>query len=122
MPTVLLVDDDRDVRSMLETVLDGAGFDVAAHDNGRAAVRDALRRVPDLAVLDVSMPGMSGLDVCRELRAHPETAQLPIVLLTALGQWLDVASGFAAGADDYVVKPFSPRDLLQRIEQLLGPA
>ncbi|MER7273207.1 response regulator [Dactylosporangium sp. NPDC000244] len=122
MATVLLVDDDHGVRTMLQVVLDTAGFEVAAHDNGSAAVRDALERVPDVAVLDVSMPGMSGLDVCRELRADPRTAQLPIVLLTALGQWLDVASGFEAGADDYVVKPFSPRDLLQRIEQLLGQA
>jgi two-component system phosphate regulon response regulator PhoB len=67
------------------------------------------------------MPGMSGLDVSRELRAHPQTAHVPIVLLTTLGQWLDVSSGFDAGADDHVVKPFSPKDL-HRIERLLDPA
>ena len=122
MTTVLLADDDQGVRTMLSIVLGTAGFEVAAHCDGESALQDALHRVPDVAVLDVSMPGMSGLDVCRRLRAHPQTAQVPIVLLTALGEWLDVSSGFDAGADEYVVKPFSPKDLLHRIEQLLDPA
>jgi two-component system phosphate regulon response regulator PhoB len=93
---------------------------VTAVDNGLAALSAARERPPDLVVLDVMMPGMSGIDVCRQLRGEPATAALPIILLTARAQEGDVEVGFGAGADDYVVKPFSPRELVSRVEAALA--
>jgi DNA-binding response OmpR family regulator len=88
-------------------------------DNGPAALSAAQKKPPDLVVLDVMMPGMSGIDVCRELRGHRLTAALPVILLTARAQETDVATGFGAGADDYVIKPFSLRELTARVRAVL---
>ncbi|AEV83214.1 chemotaxis protein CheY [Actinoplanes sp. SE50] len=120
MTSVLVVDDDPTVLEIVETVLRSGGLDVDACRDGRDALRVAHEHVPDLAVLDVTMPGMTGLEVCRALRGDAETADIPIILLTGRGQWLDVASGFDAGADDYLVKPFTAQDLLTRVEALTG--
>ncbi|HKS99609.1 MAG TPA: response regulator transcription factor [Rugosimonospora sp.] len=121
MATVLIADDDPMILDLVSAILASGGFDVSAHPNGRDAVEAALLAPPDCAVLDVAMPEMTGLEVARALRADAHTAGVPIILLTARGQWLDVASGFDAGADDYMVKPFSPRDLIARIDRLLDP-
>ncbi len=118
MTSVLVVDDDPLILGSLELVLRGNGIDVATRHTGSDGVRAAHDRPPDCAVVDVSMPGMSGLDVCRALRADELTTEVPIILLTGKGQWLDVASGFGAGADDYLVKPFAAQDLLTRVEAL----
>ncbi len=122
MTTVLVADDDRIVLDMVTFILDAAGFEVTAYTDPQRALQAALATPPDCAVLDVSMPQMSGLEVCRALRADARTAGTPVILLTARGQWLDVSSGFDAGADDYVVKPFGPQDLLTRVTALLDPA
>jgi two-component system phosphate regulon response regulator PhoB len=118
MTSVLVVDDDPIILDVVEMVLRGRGLDVDTRSSGRDAVRAAHDRHPDCAVVDVSMPDMSGLDVCRALREDELTSDIPIILLTGRGQWLDVASGFDAGADDYLVKPFTPQDLLTRVEAL----
>ena len=118
MTSVLVVDDDPTVLEIVETVLRSGGIDVDTCRNGRDGLRAAHEHVPDLAVLDVTMPGMTGLEMCRALRGDAETADIPIILLTGRGQWLDVASGFDAGADDYLVKPFTAQDLLTRVEAL----
>ena len=120
MTAVLVADDDADIRDLVAFKLEQAGFDVRAVDNGLAALESARSVPPDLVVLDVMMPGMSGIDVCRELRADGSTATLPIILLTARAQEGDVEVGFGAGADDYVVKPFSPRELVSRVEAVLA--
>jgi two-component system phosphate regulon response regulator PhoB len=120
MTAILVADDDLDIRDLVAFKLEQAGFDVTAVDNGLAALSAARQDPPDLVVLDVMMPGMSGIDVCRELRGDPTTATLPIILLTARAQEGDVEIGFGAGADDYVVKPFSPRELVSRVEALLA--
>jgi two-component system phosphate regulon response regulator PhoB len=121
MTSVLVVDDDPMMLHLLERVLQSGGLAVSTCTSGRDAVRAVRDRVPDCAVLDVTMPGMSGLDVCRALRGDARTASMPIILLTGRGQWLDVASGFDAGADDYLVKPFKVHDLLARVEALVNP-
>jgi two-component system phosphate regulon response regulator PhoB len=118
MTSVLVVDDDPIILDVVEMVLRGRGLDVDTRSSGRDGVLAAHDHHPDCAVVDVSMPDMSGLDVCRALREDQTTSDIPIILLTGRGQWLDVASGFDAGADDYLVKPFTPQDLLTRVEAL----
>ena len=118
--TILIADDDADIRDLVSFKLEQAGFDVVAVDNGLAALSAAREDPPDVVVLDVMMPGMSGIDVCRQLRAEQRTAALPIILLTARAQESDVEVGFGVGADDYVVKPFSPRELVSRVEAVLA--
>jgi two-component system phosphate regulon response regulator PhoB len=120
MTAILVADDDTDIRDLVSFKLEQAGFDVTAVDNGLAALTAARQEPPDLVVLDVMMPGMSGIDVCRELRADSSTAGLPIILLTARAQEGDVEVGFGAGANDYIVKPFSPRELVTRVEAVLA--
>ena len=120
MTAILIADDDPDIRDLVAFKLEQAGFDVTAVDNGLAALDSARQVAPDLVVLDVMMPGMSGIDVCRELRGDSSTSGLPIILLTARAQEGDVEVGFGAGADDYVVKPFSPRELVSRVEAVLA--
>ncbi|MDP9431800.1 MAG: response regulator [Actinomycetota bacterium] len=120
MTRVLVADDDRDIRELVAMKLRGAGYEVTTVENGPDALASALGAVPDLAILDIMMPGLTGIDVCRELRASEETRTLPIILLTAKAQEADVEVGFSVGADDYVVKPFSPRELASRVQAVLA--
>jgi DNA-binding response OmpR family regulator len=117
---LLVADDDRDIRDLVAFKLEQAGYEVQAVQDGVAALDAARADAPALVVLDVMMPGLSGVDVTRELRADPRTASVPIILLTARAQEADVESGFATGADDYVVKPFSPRELVSRVQAVLA--
>jgi DNA-binding response OmpR family regulator len=120
MTAILVADDDMDIRDLVAFKLEQAGYEVTAVDNGLAALTAARQVLPDLVVLDVMMPGMSGIDVCRELRGDRSTSDLPIILLTARAQEGDVEVGFGVGADDYIVKPFSPRELVSRVEAVLA--
>ena len=120
MTVLLVADDDADIRDLVAFKLEQAGFEVIAVEDGQAALEQARARRPALAVLDVSMPALSGIDVCRMLRAEPATAGMLIIMLTARVQEQDVQGGFNAGADDYVTKPFSPRELVSRIQALLS--
>jgi DNA-binding response OmpR family regulator len=120
--TVLVADDDADIRDLVAFKLEQAGLEVLAVGDGQTAVETARSLLSTLAVLDVSMPGLSGIDVCRTLRAEPATAGMLIIMLTARVQEQDVEGGFSAGADDYVTKPFSPRELVSRIQALLTRA
>ncbi len=122
MTVVLVADDDADIRDLVAFKLEQAGLEVVAVEDGQAALEQARARQPTLAVLDVSMPGLSGIDVCRMLRAEPSTAGMLIIMLTARVQEQDVEGGFSAGADDYVTKPFSPRELVSRIQAMLSRA
>ncbi|MFE9442173.1 response regulator transcription factor [Streptomyces sp. NPDC006602] len=122
MASVLIADDDIDIRDLVAFKLMQSGHQVTVVEDGMAALQAARNQPVDLALLDIRMPGMSGLDVCRELRAAPETAALPVILLTARSQEGDIETGFAAGADDYIVKPFSPRELNSRVQAVLTRA
>jgi DNA-binding response OmpR family regulator len=116
---VLVVDDDPTVSDVVRRYLERAGLAVEVFGDGESALRRALHQPPDLVVLDLMLPGMSGLDVCRRLRADQQT---PIVMLTALGEESDRVLGLERGADDYVTKPFSPRELALRVASVLRRA
>jgi len=120
-PLVLVADDDEDILQLLAFRLERAGYEVVRAHNGKQALRLALERHPALAVLDVMMPGLDGYEVTRELRRHEVTSTMPVILLTARAQASDVSRGMAAGADDYVKKPFDARELKDRVERLLRP-
>ncbi|MEA2703786.1 MAG: two-component system, OmpR family, alkaline phosphatase synthesis response regulator PhoP [Actinomycetota bacterium] len=129
MKTVLVVDDDADIRELLVWKLTQAGYgtmDEADGVAGLAAASGASQKAwgvrPDLVLLDWTMPKKSGIEVCRALREDPLTAAIPIILLTAKAQEAEVERGFAAGADDYIVKPFSPREMLRRVGAVLARA
>jgi len=116
---ILIADDEADVLTLLDTRLTASGYEVLRASDGIAALARARKEEPVLAVLDVMMPGISGLEVCRTLKADPKTSQMPIILLSARSEEVDRVLGFEFGADDYVLKPFSPRELTLRIEALL---
>ena len=120
-PLVLVADDDEDILQLLTFRLERAGYEVVPAQNGTEALRLALELHPALAVLDVMMPGLDGYEVTRELRRHEVTSVMPVILLTARAQASDVSRGMAAGADDYVKKPFDARELKDRVERLLRP-
>jgi DNA-binding response OmpR family regulator len=117
---ILVADDDVDIRELVEFKLSTLGHEIVAVADGAAAVDACRAQRPDLAVLDVMMPGVSGLDAIRAIRADPALADLPVILLTARAQESDVETGFDSGADDYITKPFSPRELASRVEALLA--
>jgi DNA-binding response OmpR family regulator len=119
-PLVLAADDDPDILSLVVFRLERAGYEVLTAADGDEALRLALERNPDLAVLDVMMPKLDGYEVTRRLRAHEPTSRLPIILLTARVQEADITRGFEAGADDYIKKPFSPQELRARVHAILG--
>lgn len=120
-PLVLVADDDEDILQLLSFRLERAGYEIVQARDGDEALRLALELVPALAVLDVTMPGLDGFEVTRELRRNAATSTTPVILLTARAQATDVARGMAAGADDYVRKPFDARDLADRVDRLLHP-
>jgi two-component system, OmpR family, response regulator MtrA len=117
---ILVADDDVDIRELVEFKLSTMGHEIVAVGDGAAAVEACRADKPDLAVLDVMMPGVSGLDAIREIRADAALADLPVILLTARAQESDVETGFDSGADDYITKPFSPRELASRVQALLA--
>ncbi len=119
---VLIVEDDADIRELIRYNLAQEGFIVEEAADGVQALDKVKRRVPDLMVLDLMLPGMPGLQVCRQMRAERETAHLPILIVTAKGTEVDKVLGLEMGADDYVVKPFSPRELVARVKALLRRA
>lgn len=116
---VLVADDDPVVREVLQTTLESRGYAVVAVADGSSAIEAAKRFTPSLALLDWLMPGVYGPDVCAALRADPVTEGIPLVLLTTQGQERDVAHGYRSGADEYVTKPFHPREVLAVVERLL---
>ena len=117
---VVVADDDVDIRDLVELKLTQAGYEVRAAANGVEALDDIRRDPPQLAVLDVMMPGLSGIDVLREIRADDTLKDVRVVLLTARSRDTDVDMGFSTGADDYLIKPFSPRELVHRVAALLA--
>jgi DNA-binding response OmpR family regulator len=118
-PLVLVADDEEDIRALVAFRLERAGYEVITAADGEEALTLATNRLPDLIVLDMMMPKANGLEVTRSLRGHEATKAIPVILLTARAQEADVASGFEAGVDDYVKKPFSPKDLQLRVQALL---
>jgi len=122
VPSVLLVDDERDLLSLLDFNLRAAGFETLLATTGEQALAQLRRRVPDLVVLDLMLPDVPGTEVCRQLKSDPRTKRVPVVMLTAKGEEVDRVVGFELGADDYVTKPFSVRELVLRLKAVLRRA
>jgi CheY-like chemotaxis protein len=118
-PTVLVVDDDPVIQKLLQVNFEMEGYTVVTASDGLEGLERARSEAPDVIVCDIMMPRMDGLEVTRALKGDPNTAAIPILLLSAKAQQADVAAGQASGADDYVTKPFDPLDLLQRVAGLL---
>jgi len=113
--SILVVDDDRNLRSIIARNLELAGYSAREVATGDAALAYMDTDVPDLVLLDVMLPVMDGYEVCRRIRKHPTCAHIPIIMLTARGETEDAVMGFEAGADDYIIKPFSPQEMLARV-------
>jgi two-component system phosphate regulon response regulator PhoB len=116
---ILVVDDEEDLLELVNYNLGREGFRVECVSSGEAALAAARRSLPDLIVLDLLLPSVDGLEVCRLLKNDPKTKHIPIIMLTAKGEESDMVSGLELGADDYMTKPFSPRVLLARIKAIL---
>jgi DNA-binding response OmpR family regulator len=117
--TILVIDDEKDLQELVRYNLEKEHYDVIVASDGRTGLDIALRHRPDLVVLDLMMPGIDGLEVCRGLRTDDRGKRIPLIMLTAKGTESDRVVGLELGADDYVVKPFSPRELVARIKALL---
>ena len=119
---IMVVEDEEALTTLLRYNLDAEGYEVETVARGDDADTRLKERVPDLVVLDWMLPGLSGIELCRRLRARPETKQLPIIMLTARGEESERVRGLATGADDYIVKPFSVPELIARVRALLRRA
>lgn len=118
--TVVLAEDDVDIRDLVQIVLEGLDLQVKAVGTGAEALAACRADAPRLLLLDITMPGMNGLEVCRAIRADDELHDLPVILMTARAQASDVAAGIEAGADTYIIKPFGPIELREHVEAILG--
>jgi two-component system phosphate regulon response regulator PhoB len=119
MKPILVVEDEKDIRDLVEYHLRQAGFSVASAVDGSSALTEAKRQTPSLVILDLMLPGMDGKDVCRALKSNPAMGHIPIIMLTARSEEMDRIIGLELGADDYVTKPFSPKELVLRIKAIL---
>ena len=118
MERVLIVDDDPDIQRLVSYNLTQAGYAVATAETGRKALESVQIHPPDLIILDLMLPDVDGIEVCRTLRQCETSRRIPIVMLTARGEEIDRVIGFELGADDYVMKPFSPRELVLRVKSI----
>jgi DNA-binding response OmpR family regulator len=119
MTKILIAEDEPDIRELVTFMLRFSGYEVVAAANGEDAVLTAGRELPDLVLLDVRMPRMTGYDACRLIRANPDLRNVPVVFLSAKGQESEVRSGMEAGAEEYLLKPFSPMELTNRVRAIL---
>ena len=117
--TVVLAEDDVDIRDLVQIVLEGLDLEVTAVGTGSDALEACRELGPRLLLLDITMPGMNGLEVCRAIRADEKLHDLPVIIMTARAQASDVAAGIEAGADTYIIKPFGPIELREHVEALL---
>jgi phosphate regulon transcriptional regulator PhoB len=116
---ILIVEDEPDILELLHFNLEKAGFETYRAEDGEQALLLAKKHLPDLILLDLLLPGLTGLEVCRQIKQNPELQHIPIIMVTAKGEEMDRVVGLELGADDYVVKPFSLREIILRIQKLL---
>jgi two-component system alkaline phosphatase synthesis response regulator PhoP len=117
--TILVVDDEEDIQELLKFNLSKEGYDVLVADSGEKAIELTRSKKPHMVVLDLMLPGMDGLEVCKKIKSDSKTSEIPILMLTAKGEESDIVTGLELGAEDYVVKPFSPKVLIARIRKIL---
>lgn len=120
MARILIAEDERDIRDLITFTLKYAGHEVIPTANGEEAYQTALQEVPDLILLDVRMPRMTGYEACREIKANAATQAIPVVFLSAKGQESEVRTGIEAGAEEYILKPFSPDQLIANVREILS--
>lgn len=119
MARILIAEDEPDIRNLILFTLNFAGHQVTMTSNGEEAVKTALQELPDLILLDVRMPRLNGYDACKRLKADPTTQHIPVVFLSAKGQESEIQTGMEAGATEYILKPFSPDQLTERVRAIL---
>lgn len=119
MSKILIVEDDPDIRELLRFNLEKAGYNLFLAEDGEKALTQARKHSPDIILLDLMLPGVDGLEVCRTLKQDPELQRIPVMMVTAKGEEMDRVVGLELGADDYVVKPFSLREVVLRIRKIL---
>lgn len=120
MTRILIAEDEKDIRELIIFTLQFAGFEVIATSNGEEACNKALETLPDLILLDVRMPRMTGYEACKTLKANEKTQGIPVVFLSAKGQDSEVQIGLDMGAAEYIIKPFSPDQLTERVQAILA--
>lgn len=118
-PYILLAEDEAPIHTMVRYNLEKEGFEVAVAEDGREALEMLEDRLPDLVILDWMIPGVDGIEICQQLRRRSDTRSLPVIMLTARGEEQDRLEGLDSGADDYVIKPFSPKELIARVRAVL---
>ncbi len=116
---ILLIEDEEDIAALIKLQADISGYKLHIEVDGINGFRAVEREKPDIVILDIMLPGQNGFDVCRKIKSHPEIKGIPVVILTAKGEELDVVLGLELGADDYIVKPFSPKVLFSKIKTIL---
>jgi len=122
MAKILIAEDERDIRDLITFTLQYAGYEVTATSNGEEAYAKAKEILPDLILLDVRMPRMTGYEACEKIKSDPLTERIPVVFLSAKGQEVEVKTGLEAGAEEYILKPFAPDQLTERVRAILaGP-
>jgi DNA-binding response OmpR family regulator len=117
---ILVAEDEKDIRRLISFTLERAGFEIIEATDGKQALDMAILHLPDIILLDVMMPQMDGYEVCRRLRAEPSMVNTPVLFLSAKGQHHEIGEGLSAGATDYIVKPFTPRELVAKVKELAG--
>jgi CheY-like chemotaxis protein len=122
MKRILIAEDERDIRDLIAFTLRFAGYEVLTANNGEEAVAMTQKELPDLVLTDVRMPKMTGYEACKLIKADPTTQHIPVVFLSAKGQEAEVQSGLAAGADEYLLKPFAPDQLTRKVAEILNKA
>ena len=120
MPKILIAEDEPDIRDLVAFTLRFAGYEVVAANNGEEAVQKASVEFPDLILMDVRMPRMTGYDACRAMKANAELKDIPVVFLSAKGQESEIQTGLEAGAEEYLLKPFAPDQLTVRVRAILS--
>jgi len=120
MAKILIADDERDIRDLVAFTLRFAGHDVIAVGNGEEALETARKELPDLILMDVRMPRMTGYEACEHMKGDPDLKDIPVVFLSAKGQDSEIQTGLNAGASEYLLKPFAPLELTQRVSELLA--
>lgn len=120
--TVLIVEDEPDLREILRYNLEREGFKVIESEDGEAGLALLRKHLPNIVLLDIMLPGMDGVEICRSIKYDPQTRSIPVIMVTARGDESDIVLGLGVGADDYLIKPFSPRELVARIKAVLRRA
>lgn len=116
---ILLIEDEEDIAALIQLQAELAGYKVVVEHDGLNGFRAVEKEKPDVVLLDIMLPGQNGLDVCRKIKAHPDLKNIPVIMISAKGEELDIVLGLELGADDYVTKPFSPKVLLSRVRAVL---